>query len=66
MEKNILLVFLSFLWTSAMAKTSDYVPFLEEGKSWGVTYMTHENTSSYKRTYMVKGDTIIGDRLYKK
>ena len=66
MEKNILLVFLSFLWTSAMAKTSDYVPFLEEGKSWSVTYMTHENTGSYKRTYMVKGDTIIGDRLYKK
>lgn len=50
----------------SMAKASDYVPFLEEGKSWVVTYMTHENTSSYKRIYMVKGDTIIGDRLYKK
>ena len=66
MEKNVLLVFLSFLWTSSMAKNGDYVPFLEEGKSWSITYMTHENTSSYKRTYMVKGDTIIGDRLYKK
>lgn len=67
MNKKFLIMLLSFYGAGAMAQTEDnYLPFVEEGKSWVVTYMTHENTDSYKRTYIITGDTVIGGILYKK
>ena len=67
MRKTMLLVFLSYLCAGSMAQTeNDYLPFLEEGKSWVVKYMIQENSDSYIRTYIVKGDTIIDGKQYKK
>lgn len=67
MEKTLFVILLSSFCTGSMAQTeNDYLPFAEEGKSWVVTYMTSENSDSYKKTYIVKGDTIIGGVLYKK
>ena len=65
MRKKVLLVLLSFSWAMAQAG-NDYLPFLEEGKTWKVTYYVRENTDSYNRTYIVQGDTIIEGRQYKK
>lgn len=47
-------------------KSYDYQPFIKEGKVWNVTYLTHEGYSSYKRTYIIQGDTIIEGKQYKK
>ena len=49
------------------AQTSyEYQPFIKEGKIWNVTYVTYEGLSSNKKTYTIKGDTIIGGKRYKK
>jgi serpin B len=49
------------------AQTSyEYQPFIKEGKTWNVTYLTCEGLSSYKETYTIKGDTIIEGKQYKK
>ena len=67
MKTNVLLVFLSFLWTDVMAQPEAVsLLFVEEGKSWDVTFMTHMNTQSYKMNYIIEGDTIIQGRQYKK
>ena len=67
MKKKLLIMLLSFCGAGAMAQAeNNYLPFVEEGKSWVVTYLTQENTDSYKKIYIIKGDTIIGGVLYKK
>lgn len=67
MKNKLIITLLSFLCVGVKAQTgNNYLPFAEEGKSWVVTYMTRENSSSYKRTYIINGDTIIGGILYKK
>ena len=67
MKKIIFIMLLSFWGAGAMAQAeSNYPPFVKEGKCWVVKYLTHENFDFYKRTYIIKGDTIIGGVLYKK
>ena len=66
--KKILFLFLfnAILQTVCAQADYEYQPFVEEGKMWSVTYWTHEGTSSYKRVYTIKGDTIIEGKQYKK
>ena len=67
MNKSLILLFLIACPKSSCGQTScEYQPFIKEGKIWNVTYRTHEGYSSYKRTYMIKGDTIIEGKEYKK
>ena len=66
MKREIL--FLLCVLSAIMSKAENYgnyIPFLVEGKSWVVTYV-QDNTNSYKRTYTIKGDTIINNMKYKK
>ena len=44
--------------TNAQESDDEYLPFLEEGKTWKVTYYVRENTDSYNRTYIVQGNTV--------
>ena len=44
----------------------EYQPFLKEGKVWNVTRWSPERETSKEVTFIVKGDTIIGDKQYKK
>lgn len=68
MKKFTFILFMSSLpWAGGMAQAEgSYLPFVEEGKSWVVTYWNHENRHSYKRTYTITGDTIIRGVQYKR
>ena len=42
-----------------------YKPFLEEGKIWSYNYHNF-NGNTYNKSLIVKGDTLIGDKSYKR
>jgi len=61
-----LLLFIAFQMKVCAQTSYEYQPFIKEGKTWNVTYLTCEGLSSYKETYTIKGDTIIEGKQYKK
>ena len=64
MEK--VLVFLMFVFFSVQSFGQDvYKLFLEEGKVWNYNYH-NVNGNTYSKSLIVKGDTLIGDKSYKR
>ena len=61
-----LLAFILTQMTLCAQETYEYQPFLKEGKVWNVTRWSPERETSKEVAFIVKGDTIIGDKQYKK
>lgn len=60
------LIFLVFIFFSAQSYGQEiYKSFLEEGKMWSYNYH-NSNGNTYNKSLIVKGDTLIGDKSYKK
>ena len=70
MKKICILILITiispFVASASEENEESYQPFIKEGKKWVVTYKTMEGSSSYKRTYIIKGDTIIEGKQYKR
>ena len=63
------ILFISFVFSQLTANAQEsyeYQPFIKEGKVWNVTYFTHEGRVSHLKTFIIKGDTIIEGKQYKK
>ncbi len=56
--------------TAAMAQNDDYRPFLKEGKVWKCKVWMHHPTESRWITeywnFFISGDSVVGDKTYKK
>jgi hypothetical protein len=60
------LIFLMFVFFSTQSFGQEiYKPFLEEGKIWSYNYHNF-NGNTYNKSLIVKGDTLIGDKSYKR
>ena len=65
MMKGLLLAFFSLL-TSHIYGQEVYKPFLEEGKVWTYYYYNDFTGKEYYESLTVAGDTVIGDKNYKR
>lgn len=63
MKKIIIIIVLALVPTMSFAY--DYVPFLEEGKTWKYSY-DNQAGKQYKQSLIVRGDTTINHFTYKK
>lgn len=68
MKMRLFIILLSLWGTEAVAQTeNNYLPFVEEGKAWTVKYVnTSDGTTRGEMTFVIKGDTVIDGRQYKK
>ena len=61
-----ILIFLMFVFFSVQSFGQDiYKSFLEDGKVWSYNYHNF-NGNTYNKSLIVKGDTLIGDKSYKR
>ena len=64
MKKIIIIIVLALVPTMSFA--DDYVPLLEEGKTWKYTHSMPFSEEYYYKSLVVRGDTTINDLTYKK
>lgn len=62
----LLLIFLAIRLVTYAQTDHVYQPFLIDGKVWNTTHYSFENEYSRQMCHVIKGDTVIGNKSYKK